>query len=271
MSAGHGACALSTAHVHLGGERQPHNEANPKNRLWPLSRFAATDSGVVEQFNEGDAFGQLLGAAGRVAEQHAEMPGADVAAMYIAAADFVGAVYPDRLDYIDRVLSSCYDVRSCPGRRLACLLATSVFWHSAQVLQAQCSKCRAMGCSGGCLALTIVQASELSTSLLDEPCPVCGAQAMASRGDAREDRTEKQMVALLTLPLTAYDPVTVLGLSTYPRVMSLLKPATCKVVLGTFLRMIVDLRDSCPAAGCHCKRGCMNFTGGLSCCCRGWL
>ena len=52
---------------------------------------------------------------------------------------------------------------------------------------------------------------------------------MASRGDAREDRTEKQIVALLTLPLTAYDPVTVLGLSTYPHVMSLLKPATCKV------------------------------------------
>lgn len=81
-----------------------------------MRRFAATDGNVVEQFNEGDAFGQLLGAAGRVAEQHAEMPGADVAAMYIAAADFVGAVYPDRLDYIDRVLSSCYEVSSCTGR-----------------------------------------------------------------------------------------------------------------------------------------------------------
>lgn len=67
---------------------------------------------------------------------------------------------------------------------------------------------------------------------------MCGAQAMASRGDAREDRTEKQIVALLTLPLTAYDPVTVLGLSTYPRVMSLLKPATCKVVSALHLLLI---------------------------------
>ena len=82
-----------------------------------MCRFAATDGGVVAQFNEGDAFGQLLGSAGRVAEQHAEMPGADVAAMYIAAASFVGAVYPDRLDYIDRVLSSCHDVRAWSGRR----------------------------------------------------------------------------------------------------------------------------------------------------------
>lgn len=54
-------------------------------------------------------------------------------------------------------------------------------------------------------------------------------QALAAHGDIREDRTEKQIVALLTLPLTFYDPVTVLGLSTYPRVMSLLEPATCKV------------------------------------------
>ena len=51
---------------------------------------------------------------------------------------------------------------------------------------------------------------------------------MAGRGDARAERTEKQVVALLTLPLSTYDPVTVLGLSTYPAVMSLLKPSTCK-------------------------------------------
>lgn len=89
-------------------------------------RFAATDGGVVEQFNEGDAFGQLLGAAGRVAEQHAEMPGADVAAMYIAAADFVGAVYPDRLDYIDRVLASCHEARARLRRAVLSLLFASL-------------------------------------------------------------------------------------------------------------------------------------------------
>lgn len=76
-----------------------------------LRRFAATDSAVVDQFNSTDAFGQLLGAAMRVSEQHAEMPGSDIAAMFIALANFVGAVYPDKLQYIDRVLSSCYEVR----------------------------------------------------------------------------------------------------------------------------------------------------------------
>jgi vacuolar protein sorting-associated protein 35 len=65
---------------------------------------------VVAQFDAGDAFGQLLAAAGRVAEQHAEMPGADVAAQYIALATFAGSVYPDRLDYLDRVLASCQEV-----------------------------------------------------------------------------------------------------------------------------------------------------------------
>lgn len=58
---------------------------------------------------------------------------------------------------------------------------------------------------------------------------VVSHQALAGHGDMKEDRTEKQIVALLTLPLNSYDPVTVLGLSTYPRVMSLLKPVTCKV------------------------------------------
>ena len=79
---------------------------------------------------------------------------------------------------------------------------------------------------------------------------------MASRGDAREDRTEKQIVALLTLPLTAYDPVTVLGLSTYPRVMSLLKPATCKVLANSALHLFTDCTQNCSVPKilpCHCK------------------
>ncbi|EIE25972.1 vacuolar protein sorting-associated protein 35, partial [Coccomyxa subellipsoidea C-169] len=139
-----------------------------------LSRFAATDASVVDQFNDSDAFGQLLGAATRVSEQHTEMPGADIAAMYISLANFVGAVYPDHLDYIDRVLQSCHE-------------------------------------------------------------------ALEGHGDIREDRTEKQIVALLTLPLTSYDPVTVLGLSTYPRVMSLLKPATCKAMAVKIVQTILKV------------------------------
>ena len=72
-----------------------------------LCRFAAGDASVVDQFNDVDAFGQFLGAASRISEQHESMHAADIASMYIALTKFVGAVYPDDLDYVDRVLQSC--------------------------------------------------------------------------------------------------------------------------------------------------------------------
>ena len=57
-------------------------------------------------------FGQFLGAASRISEQHESMHAADIASMYIALTVFVGAVYPDHLDYVDRVLQSCCAVSS---------------------------------------------------------------------------------------------------------------------------------------------------------------
>ena len=75
-------------------------------------RYAATDAAVVDTFNAGDAFSALVAAAGRVGEQHAEMPAADLTAMHIALAHFTSAVYPDRLDYVDTVLTACYEARS---------------------------------------------------------------------------------------------------------------------------------------------------------------
>ena len=66
---------------------------------------------MVDQFNDVDAFGQFLGAASRISEQHESMHAADIASMYIALTKFVGAVYPDHLDYVDRVLQSCCAVR----------------------------------------------------------------------------------------------------------------------------------------------------------------
>ena len=75
-----------------------------------ICRFAKSDKVILEDFSRADAFGKLLKAAGEVAEQHAEMPTADVTAMYIALAQFTGSVYPDRLDFVDLVLTSCYKV-----------------------------------------------------------------------------------------------------------------------------------------------------------------
>lgn len=66
----------------------------------------------MDQFNSVDAFGQFLSAASRISEQHETMHAADIASMYIALTKFVGAVYPDHLDYVDRVLQSCCVVRT---------------------------------------------------------------------------------------------------------------------------------------------------------------
>ena len=54
-------------------------------------------------------------AAVDVAKQHAEMPAADVAAMFIALAHFTGTVYPSKLEYVDDVLTSCYQVCLLPS------------------------------------------------------------------------------------------------------------------------------------------------------------
>lgn len=84
-----------------------------KSTVWTFClacRFASSDKAILESFGEADAFGKLLNSAVAVAEQHAEMPAADVTAMFIALAQFTGTVYPDKLDYVDLVLTSCYQV-----------------------------------------------------------------------------------------------------------------------------------------------------------------
>lgn len=75
-----------------------------------LCRFAKSDKSILKEFNNVDAFGRLLKAAEEVSEQHAEMPAAEITAMYIALAQFTASVYPDRLDFVDLVLTSCYRV-----------------------------------------------------------------------------------------------------------------------------------------------------------------
>ena len=74
-------------------------------------RYAATNASVEAALDSCDAFGQLLDAAGKVAGAHAEMAGGDVAAMFIALAQFAAAVYPGQLGLVDRVLVACHEVR----------------------------------------------------------------------------------------------------------------------------------------------------------------
>ncbi|KAK9808922.1 hypothetical protein WJX72_006449 [[Myrmecia] bisecta] len=137
-----------------------------------LARYAQTDPSVVDAFNKADAFGQLNAAASKVATQQAEMPAADVAAMYIALLGFTGSVYPDRLDSVDQVLAATH-------------------------------------------------------------------AALQSRATSRDARAEKQLVALLSIPLDKFDVVTVLGLNNYPHVMGLLAPATQKEMAVKIVQVIL--------------------------------
>ena len=100
----------------------------PQALAWLLSptsvhcSYATTDAAVVDTFNEADAFSKLSAAATKVAQQQAEMPAADIASMYIALLGFTGKVYPDKLDYTDRVLTECHQARPHLHHRTHALL-----------------------------------------------------------------------------------------------------------------------------------------------------
>ncbi|KAA6425083.1 MAG: vacuolar sorting-associated 35B-like [Trebouxia sp. A1-2] len=144
-----------------------------------LASYATTDESVLETYSQADAFSKLSAAATKVAQQQSEMPAGDIASMYIALLGFTGKVYPDKLDYTDKVYS--------------CLAA-----HLAKKAIA-------------------LQRRELSS----------------------DPRAEKQVVALLSIPLDTYDAVTVLGLHNYPSVMSLLSPPTYKQMAVTIVQSML--------------------------------
>ena len=60
-------------------------------------------------------------------------------------------------------------------------------------------------------------------------------QALQSRGKEADGKAEKQLTALLTIPLDKYNVVTVLSLKNYPNVMNLLPPAVRKVPFAPLL------------------------------------
>ena len=63
------------------------------------------------------------------------MHATDIASMYIALTKFVGAVYPDHLDYVDRVLQSCCAVSSLPFPLLNVPQYTEAVWARMHLKQ----------------------------------------------------------------------------------------------------------------------------------------
>ena len=84
-----------------------------KQRVCMHFSYATTDESVLETYSQADAFSKLSAAATKVAQQQSEMPAGDIASMYIALLGFTGKVYPDKLDYTDKVLTECYQASFC--------------------------------------------------------------------------------------------------------------------------------------------------------------
>ena len=120
--------------------------------------------------------------------------------MHAALMSFATAVHRERLDYVDEVLSSC---------------------------------AKALGAPGGDGA-----ASENTANGMDGGGESAAAEGKSPPMIVADVKGVRQLVALLTVPLDTYDVVSVLGLSSYPRVVSLLQPMNMRQMATTIVRAV---------------------------------
>lgn len=67
---------------------------------------------MVAELDTAGAFPKMSAAVAKSVAEHPDMPPADLAAMYSGLLAFAGAVYPDRLDYVDEVMAKCHQALS---------------------------------------------------------------------------------------------------------------------------------------------------------------
>ncbi|KAK7382938.1 hypothetical protein VNO78_28602 [Psophocarpus tetragonolobus] len=72
-----------------------------------LSNYAASNTEVLPEFLQVEAFTKLSTAIGRVIEAQVDMPIVGAIALHVSLLTFTLRVHPDRLDYVDQVLGSC--------------------------------------------------------------------------------------------------------------------------------------------------------------------
>ncbi len=75
-----------------------------------LAAYAQRTHEATGQFEQTVAFEKLQEACGKISESHAEMPLAEVIAMYGSLLDFTVNVYKNDLGSIDSVLEACCKV-----------------------------------------------------------------------------------------------------------------------------------------------------------------
>ncbi|GAB4847560.1 Vacuolar protein sorting-associated protein 35A [Ancistrocladus abbreviatus] len=81
-----------------------------------LSNYAASNTEVLPEFLQVDAFSKLNSAIGKVIGAQVDMPVVGVVTLYSSLLTFTLHVHPDRLDYADQVLGSCVKKLSGIGK-----------------------------------------------------------------------------------------------------------------------------------------------------------
>jgi vacuolar protein sorting-associated protein 35 len=74
-----------------------------------LASYASQEPSIIKELDATGAFSKMSAAASKSIAEHPSMPAADLTAVYSGLLSFAGAVYPERLDYVDDVLKTCYE------------------------------------------------------------------------------------------------------------------------------------------------------------------
>ena len=94
-----------------------------------LAGYAAREAAVVGELDAAGAFPKMSAAVAKSVAEHPHMPAAELAAMYAGLLAFAGAVYPERVDYVDAVLETCHAVRSS----FSCFVSVPFCGHSTSL------------------------------------------------------------------------------------------------------------------------------------------
>ena len=185
-----------------------------------LTNHAQETPEMVSQFVEVDAFGKFSACVKAVVAAQPTMEAHDRLLMHAALMSFVTAVHRERLDYVDGVLSS-----------------------TAEALGASVSGGGGGGGEGGGGGGGGGENGDGSAGANGDRTPASQNPLTPSPPMIVSDQKGvRQLVALLTVPLDTYDVVSVLRLSSYPRVMALLQPANYRQMAVTIVRSVLRSR-----------------------------
>lgn len=75
-----------------------------------MERLADYAQDKPETIKDSDAFSKLEQTCSNILKTHVDMHAADVIEMYVAMLHFTANVYPERLDYVNGLMSTCFKV-----------------------------------------------------------------------------------------------------------------------------------------------------------------